>query len=272
MLNLEWSARAALVVTSLIFDQMWTDGLRAFYPRPWTAAPESNNAYVCVLGCVCVSCLCVSVCALEMNPLLEQPFTQVSLFWVVGFLGVRCVFCLRGERLIGVSGLSHPWLSFGERSATCLTALALLDSRCLWMELQSSPRWMFLSTRSGTIHWTPSSSSSSSSTSPPALSCVFPLHFCPRVLPTSPCPLFCCTPCPLTAPVCRLEIQHGSTLTSALEASARDQWSQWWQAEIWKHGRKEKLAAGVSVSPRNSNFYLCVSNASCFRFWWYKKK
>lgn len=73
MLNLEWSARAALVVTSLIFAQMRTDGLRAFYPRPRTAAPESNNSYgcVCVLGCVCVSCLCVSVCALEMNPLLE---------------------------------------------------------------------------------------------------------------------------------------------------------------------------------------------------------
>lgn len=38
--------------------------------------------------------------------------------------------CLRGERLIGVSGLSHPWLSFGERCAMCLTL-----SGTVWVQL-----------------------------------------------------------------------------------------------------------------------------------------
>lgn len=63
MLDLEWSAQAVLVVTSLISSALWMES------HPQITALESNKSCVCV--CVCVSCLSVSVCVLEMNPLLE---------------------------------------------------------------------------------------------------------------------------------------------------------------------------------------------------------
>ncbi|CAB1420456.1 unnamed protein product [Pleuronectes platessa] len=97
----------------------------------------------------------------------------------------------------------------------CMTPAAFECSFKACLAECFSPHVLALSTNP------PASSSfycSSSSSSPPALR-VFPVHFCPCVLSTSLCPLFCCTPCPLTAPACRAEIENSSTLTSARTAA-----------------------------------------------------
>lgn len=117
------------------------------------------------------------------------------------------VFCLQSKRLLGLSGFSRLWLLFGWKCTTRLTVLAPLNSSCLWVQLQSSPCGIFLSIHSGAVHWTPPLHLLSSS---------FPWCFSISRLPLCPSPLTpppCCTPCSLTLPARRLEIELDSVLT-----------------------------------------------------------
>lgn len=95
-LDLEWNTHAVFVVTSLISAQpvFTPDGLQIFInllkSEPWTAP---RAVFVCSVVCFCVYCLSVSACMLGMSRRIPMVY-------------ILCIFCLQGQHLIGVSGLS----------------------------------------------------------------------------------------------------------------------------------------------------------------------
>ena len=105
-----------------------------------------------------------------------------------------------------------------------------------------------------------SSSSCSSCSSPPALHCVFPVHFlpsCPSHLAVSSILLHT-----VSSNNALLPVIDGAWLNFdlSMDRSARDQWSQWWKTEIW---RQRKQSGIFCVRTEQLYWPVCVSSASC---------
>lgn len=164
ILDLEWSTQAGVCrdLSHLPSNHLHSGWVAAFLSTSSNHNPGEQQELwvclrVCVVVCLCVLCLCLGLCA------RNESIIGIAFHSSITFLSGRIpqspkmyllyvYFVCEASVWLGCQVSLTPWLSFGERCAMCLTALALLDSSCLWMQLQSLPRWMFLSTRSGTIH------------------------------------------------------------------------------------------------------------------------
>lgn len=278
MLNLERSTQAVLVVTSLISAQIVStvDGWAAgFLSCPQIATLESNKTYGCVRWCVRRA---VFVCPVSVsrpvcwkwihywNSLsLKYHFSE---WW--DSLESDVYFVCEASVWLGCQvSLTRGWvLARGVRCVSqlwhCLTPDAFEWSFKACLAECFSPHVLapFTDALLFLLLYLPSSSL---------------LCFSTSLLPSRPSHLAvssillhtvssdsACMPVRDTA---------GLNFDLGTECSARDQWSQWWQAKIWKQRKiKKAWLLAYSVSSRNRNFYLRVFNASCFRFRYYEKK